>query len=186
LSQYSALRQRRFFLFLSRIHSKKGCDLLLEALARVAEAHPDLDLVMAGPDKEGLRPQLEAQAKRLRISARVHWTGMLEGDSKWGAFHAADAFVLPSHQENFGVAVVEALACGLPVLISDKVNIWPDIAHDEAGIVNPDTAEGTYRSMTTLLAMQPEERRRMISNGLVCFRTRYEMKRTTQALNELF
>ena len=67
---------------------------------------------------------------------------MLKGDLKWGAFYAAEAFVLPSHQENFGVAVVEALACELPVLISDKVNIWPDIAHDEAGIVNADTAEG--------------------------------------------
>ncbi len=186
LSRYPALRQRRFFLFLSRMHSKKGCDLLLEAMARVAEAHPDLDLVMAGPDEEGLRPQLEGLAKRLQILNRVHWTGMLEGDLKWGAFHAGDAFVLPSHQENFGVAVVEALACGLPVLISDKVNIWPDIVHDEAGIVNPDTAEGTYRSMTRLLAMQPEERRRMISNGLECFRVRYEMKRTAQALNELF
>ena len=186
LSQYPALHERRFFLFLSRIHSKKGCDLLLEALTRVAEAHPDLDLVMAGPDEGGLRPQLEAQAKRLGIGARVHWTGMLAGDSKWGALHAADAFVLPSHQENFGVAVVEALACGLPVLISDKVNIWPDIARDEAGIVNPDTAEGTYRSMTTLLAMQPEERRRMVRNGLECFRARYEMKRTAQALNDLF
>ena len=186
LAQYPALRQRRFFLFLSRIHSKKGCDLLLEALARVAEAHPDLDLVMAGPDEEGLQPQLEAQAKRLRISARVHWTGMLEGDWKWGAFHAAEAFVLPSHQENFGVAVVEALACGLPVLISDKVNIWPDIVQDAAGIVNPDTAEGTYRSMSALLAMHPEERQRMISNGVACFRARYEMKRTAQALNDLF
>ena len=108
---------------------------------------------MAGPDEGGLRPVLETQAQRLRIDGRVHWTGMLEGDLKWGAFHAADAFVLPSHQENFGVAVAEALACGLPVLISDKVNIWPDIAQDEAGIVNPDTAEGTYRSMATLLAM---------------------------------
>jgi glycosyltransferase involved in cell wall biosynthesis len=186
LSRYPALRQRRFFLFLSRIHSKKGCDLLLEALARVAEAHPDQDLVMAGPDEGGLRPQLEAQAGRLGISARVHWMGMLEGDLKWGAFHAADALVLPSHQENFGVAVVEALACGLPVLISDKVNIWPDIVHDAAGIVNPDTVDGTYRSMTTLLAMQAEERRRMISNGLACFRARYEMGRTAQALNELF
>ena len=186
LARYPALRQRRFFLFLSRIHSKKGCDLLLEALARVAAAHPDLDLVMAGPDEGGLRPVLETQAQRLRIDARVHWTGMLEGDLKWGAFHAADAFVLPSHQENFGVAVAEALACGLPVLISDKVNIWPDIAQDEAGIVNPDTAEGTYRSMATLLAMTPEERQRMVNNGLACFRTRYEMKRTAQALNELF
>jgi glycosyltransferase involved in cell wall biosynthesis len=186
LSRYPALRERRFFLFLSRIHSKKGCDLLLEALTRVAEAHSDVDLVMAGPDEEGLRPQLEAQAGRLGISARVHWTGMLEGDSKWGAFHAADAFVLPSHQENFGVAVVEALACGLPVLISDKVNIWPDIVHDEAGIVNPDTVDGTYRSMSSLLAMQTEERRRMVSNGLACFRARYEMKRTAAALGELF
>ncbi len=186
LSQYPALRQRRFFLFLSRIHSKKGCDLLLDAFARVVEAHPDLDLVMAGPDEGGLRPQLEAQAKRLGISARVYWVGMVEGDLKWGAFHAADAFVLPSHQENFGIAVVEALACGVPVLISDKVNIWPDIVHDEAGIVNPDTAEGTYRSMSTLLAMRPEERQRMISNGVACFRARYEMKRTARALNELF
>jgi glycosyltransferase involved in cell wall biosynthesis len=186
LNQFPALQRRRFFLFLSRFHSKKGCDLLLDAFGRVAEMHPDLDLVMAGPDEEGLRPQLEAQAKGLRISARVHWTGMLEGDLKWGAFYAAEAFVLPSHQENFGIAVVEALACGVPVLISDKVNIWPDIAHDEAGIVNPDTAEGTYRSMTTLLAMQREERRRMIRRGLECFRARYEMTRTAQALNELF
>jgi glycosyltransferase involved in cell wall biosynthesis len=186
LNQFPALQRRRFFLFLSRFHSKKGCDLLLDAFGRVAEMHPDLDLVMAGPDEEGLRPQLEAQAKGLRISARVHWTGMLEGDLKWGAFYAAEAFVLPSHQENFGIAVVEALACGVPVLISDKVNIWPDIAHAEAGIVNSDTAEGTYRSMTTLLAMQPEERRGMIRRGLECFRARYEMTRTAQALDELF
>ena len=186
LSRYPGLRRRRFFLFLSRIHRKKGCDLLLEALGRVAAGHPDVDLVIAGPDESGLRPQLEAQAKRLGIDSRVYWTGMLEGDLKWGAFYAADAFVLPSHQENFGVAVVEALACEVPVLISDKVNIWPDIAQDEAGIVNADTAEGTYRSMTTLLTMQPAERRRMVSNGLACFRARYEMKRTAQALNELF
>jgi glycosyltransferase involved in cell wall biosynthesis len=185
LARYPALRERRFFLFLSRIHRKKGCDLLLEALGRLA-AHPDLDLVMAGPDEEGLRPQLEAQARRLGIERRVHWTGMLADDLKWGAFHAADAFVLPSHQENFGVAVVEALACGLPVLVSDKVNIWPDIAYDQAGLVNPDTAEGTYRSMAGWLAMEPEERQRMGGNALACFHARYEMKRTAQALNDLF
>jgi glycosyltransferase involved in cell wall biosynthesis len=186
LARYPLLRQRRFFLFLSRIHRKKGCDLLLEALGRLAPAHPDLDLVIAGPDEEGLRDQLDAQAKRLGIASRIHWTGMLEGDLKWGAFHAADAFVLPSHQENFGVAVVEALACGLPVILSDKVNIWPDIVQDGAGLVNPDTAEGTYRGMSALLAMQPEERERMVRNGFACFGARYEMKRTAQALNDLF
>ena len=185
-ARYPELRQRRFFLFLSRMHSKKGCDLLLDAFGRVAQAHPELDLVMAGPDEGRLQPQLAAQAKRLGIEKRVYWTGMLEGDVKWGALRAAEAFVLPSHQENFGVAVVEALACEVPVLISDKVNIWPDIAGDEAGIVNPDTAEGTHRSMAALLAMSTEERERMVSNGVACFRARYEMKRTAQALDELF
>jgi glycosyltransferase involved in cell wall biosynthesis len=111
---------------------------------------------------------------------------MLQGDLKWGAFHAAEAFVLPSHQENFGMAVVEALACGLPVLISDKVNIWPEILHDKAGIVNPDTTEGTYRSMETLLALRPEERQRMVRNGFACFRARYNMQRTAEALNDFF
>jgi glycosyltransferase involved in cell wall biosynthesis len=184
LGGFPALRGRRFFLFLSRIHSKKGCDLLLEAFGRLART--DLDLVMAGPDEEGLQPQLEAQAKRLGIEGRVHWTGMLEGDLKWGALRGAEAFVLPSHQENFGVAVVEALACEVPVLISDKVNIWPEIQEDEAGIVNPDTAEGTYRSMAALLGMSAEERGRMVRNGLACFRARYEMKRAAQALDEVF
>jgi glycosyltransferase involved in cell wall biosynthesis len=186
LSRYPALRSRRFFLFLSRIHTKKGCDLLLTALGRVAAAHPELDLVMAGPDEEGLQAQLEAQAKRLGIDRRVHWTGMLSGDLKWGAFYAAEAFVLPSHQENFGVAVVEALACEVPVLISDKVNIWPEIIEDEAGIVNEDTADGTYRSMAALLGMSAEERQRMIANGLACFHARYDMRSAGRALDEIF
>jgi glycosyltransferase involved in cell wall biosynthesis len=186
LSRFPALRGRRFFLFLSRIHRKKGCDLALEAFARAAAGEPHLDLVMAGPDPEKLRPQLEAQARQLGIAERVHWTGMLEGDEKWGAFHAGLAFVLPSHQENFGVAAVEALACGLPVLLSDKVNIWPDLLEDKSGIVNPDTAEGTFRSMQALLAMSEEQRREMIENGKTSFRKRYEMRRTALALNEIF
>ena len=185
-NRFPQLRGRRLFLFLSRIHRKKGCDLLLEAMGRLAAEHPELDLVIAGPDEEGLQPQLEAQAARLGIARRVHFTGMLEGALKWGALHAADAFVLPSHQENFGVAVVEALACEVPVLISDKVNIWPEIAKDEAGIVNPDSAEGTYRSMAALLAMSPEARVRMVRNGLDCFRSRYEMGRMARVLEGIF
>jgi glycosyltransferase involved in cell wall biosynthesis len=185
LTRFPALRQRRFFLFLSRIHRKKGCDLLLEAFGRMA-GNTDLDLVMAGPDEEGLQPVLEARGRRLGISGRIHWTGMLEGDVKWGALRAAEAFVLPSHQENFGIAVVEALACGVPVLISDKVNIWPEIAHDKAGIVKADTAEGTYQALAAFLAMRPEERLQMISNGIACFRARWDMKRSAQALNDLF
>ena len=70
---------------------------------------------------------------------------MLQGDAKWGAFYAAEVFALPSHQENFGVAVAEALACGTPVLISNKVNIWQEIAEDGVGLVEEDDLEGTTR-----------------------------------------
>jgi glycosyltransferase involved in cell wall biosynthesis len=183
LTRFPGLRGRRFFLFLSRIHRKKGCDLLLDAFARVKA---DWDLVMAGPDEEGLQPVLEAQAARLGVASRVHWTGMLEGDVKWGALRTAEAFVLPSHQENFGIAVVEALACGVPVIISDKVNIWPEIAQDKAGIVKDDSADGIYEGMVEFLAMGREERLQMIRNGIDCFRARYEMKRSAALLNELF
>jgi len=76
---------------------------------------------------------------------RAHAVDMLAGDSKWGALYGCEAFVLPSHQENFGIAVVEALACDKPVLISDQVNIWREIVEDGAGIAEADTEEGVEK-----------------------------------------
>ncbi|GHC61359.1 hypothetical protein GCM10007100_30840 [Roseibacillus persicicus] len=85
------------------------------------------------------------------LDSKVHFCGMLQGDSKWGAFYCARAFVLPSHQENFGIAVVEALACGKSVLITDKVNIWREIKESEAGVVVSDTEEGVVEGLREIL-----------------------------------
>lgn len=135
------LRGKRLVLFLSRIHPKKGCDILLQAFAAAAATSPDAHLVIAGPDSIGWRTELQAMAGRLGLEDRITWTGMLAGDLKWGAFRAAEFFVLPSHQENFGIAVVEALACGVPVAISRRINIWREIEADGAGsAVEPDTS----------------------------------------------
>src|SRR5438034_2850989 len=144
LSRYPQLQNSRNFLFLGRLHPKKGCDILLEAFARVPSRDP-ISLILAGPDQIGWERELRGQAKRLNLSDRVIFTGMLEGEMKQGAFAAADAFVLPSHQENFGIAVVEALAVGVPVLISNRVNIWREIDADRAGFVEPDNLDGTTR-----------------------------------------
>jgi glycosyltransferase involved in cell wall biosynthesis len=73
---------------------------------------------------------------------------MLTKDCKWGAFYGCNAFILPSHQENFGIAVVEALACGKPVLISNQVNIWREIEDSEGGIVADDSLPGTQQSLS--------------------------------------
>lgn len=87
-------------------------------------------LVISGQDPVGWKTALEKQSRQLGIATRIHWPGLLVKDSKWGAFYGAEAFILPSHQENFGIAVAEGLACGRPALISDKVNIWRDVMND--------------------------------------------------------
>jgi len=161
LAAYPVLRGRRLLLFLSRIHEKKGCDLLVRAFASVAAAEPSLHLVLAGPDQTGWMARLRALAEEHGVTARITWPGMLRNEMKWGAFYAAEAFVLPSHQENFGIAVAEALGCGLPVLISDKVNIWREVQASNAGFVAPDTLVGTRQLLDRWLALSPGQRSAM-------------------------
>jgi len=182
LTRFPELRGKRSLLYLGRIHEKKGGDLLVDAFARVAADAPDLQLVMAGPGDERLVQQLKDRAAALGISARITWTGMLQGDLKWGAFHSADAFCLPSHQENFGIAVAEALACGKPVLISDKVNIWREIAQDGAGLVAPDTLAGTIDTLQRWLALTPTEAAAMRVAARQSFRRRFQVGQVAQTL----
>jgi glycosyltransferase involved in cell wall biosynthesis len=173
LDAHPNLHGKRLLLFLSRIHVKKGCDLLLQAFAPFAHADPNLHLVMAGPDQTGWLPTLQALAARLGIADRVAWPGLLQGPMKWGAFHASEAFALPSHQENFGIAVAEALGCGLPVLISDKVNIWREVEGDGAGLVGPDTLAGTQGVLGRWLALDARARSAMRAQASASFSRRF-------------
>src|SRR6202789_457010 len=177
---------RSYLLFLSRIHPKKGCDLLLQAFATVAPAHPELHLIMAGPDATGMRKDLEQIVEQAGLTHRVHWPGTLQGDAKGGAFALSDAFVLPSHQENFGIAVAEALACGRPVLISDQVNIAPEIEADGCGIVEHDTLKGTIHLLERWLALNPEERQAMQQQAKITFARRYDMRRNSALILRTF
>lgn len=176
------LGERRFLLYLSRIHPKKGCDLLIEAFAVTAAAHPDVDLVIGGPDETGWRGELEAIAAKAGVSHRIFWPGMLSGNAKWGAFRACDAFILPSHQENFGVVVAEALACERPVLISDKVNIWREIDASGAGFVEGDTREGTIRLIERFHAAGPAMIDAMGQIGRKLFLERYTIEGAAETL----
>jgi len=136
-----------YLLFLGRIHPKKGVDLLVSAYLQFLKTEKLKNdfphLVIAGPGWDtGYGAEVKA---RIGENSMIHTTGLLEGDSKWGALHGCEAFVLPSHQENFGIAVVEALGCNKPVLISDKVNIWREIVADGAGLAEEDSIQGTAR-----------------------------------------
>ena len=184
--RFPGLRERRFLLFLGRIHEKKGCDLLLEAFARNAGTAPDLDLVIAGPDQAGMREKLETRAGELGVSGRIHWTGMIGGELKWGALRACEAFVLPSHQENFGISVVEALAVGRPVLISNQVNIWRQIIEERVGFVEEDTLTGTLGLLRRWVELEPGEREEMAARARGCFLSRFNIDRAVNTIHTVF
>ncbi len=107
---------------------------------------------------------------------------MLSGALRWGALREAEVFVLPSHQENFGVAVVEALACGTPVLISRPVNIWREIESSGAGLVDSDDDEGCTRVLAKWLGLSSEGKAQMAAKAVASFRQNFEITRTAVSL----
>lgn len=181
------LGDRPFLLFLSRIHEKKGVDLLIRGYAALLRAESDtgFDLVIAGPDSNGLRGRMEALAGHEGVERRIHWPGMLKGDAKWGAFRSCDAFILPSHQENFGIVVAEAMACSRPVLISDKVNIWREVADDGAGIVETDSVEGVEALLRRWTSMSDDQRSAMETAARTAFLRRYDMDSAVEDLERI-
>lgn len=184
LGQFPALRGKRLLLFLSRIHEKKGCDLLLYSFAKLAKGGTDLHLVMAGPADSEYGRSMQALAGSLGIGDRITWVGMLAGDVKWGAFYASEAFILPSHQENFGIAVAEALACGLPVLISNKVNIWREVRMHGAGVVEGDDQTSVDRLLQTWCSADEAQRQAMRANARKCFEKCFNVDRFAQIFVE--
>ena len=175
---FPQLRGHPFLLFLGRLHEKKGCELLIEAFTQLKTSNR---LVMAGPcSDDGYLRRLREMASS--VGDPILFPGMLTGDVKWGALSAADAFVLPSHQENFGIAIAEALACGTPVLISNKINIWREIEDDGAGLVENDDLAGIANLLKRWLALPGHTRTTMRENARKCFVMRFEIERATDSL----
>jgi glycosyltransferase involved in cell wall biosynthesis len=176
LQEFPQLQGQRVLLFLSRVHPKKGCDLLVRAFGEVLRDQPDVSLVVAGPDQVNWIETLQTEAKAAGVADRIIWPGMLKGDRKWGAFAAAEAFVLPSHQENFGIVVAEALSAGKPVLISDKVNIWREVIQAKAGLVAPDTQAGATQLLREWEGLGAEGREAMSQQARPCFEEHFSVE----------
>lgn len=170
LPDRSAFREQRLdgydgplILFLSRLSYKKGIDLLINAFARLRRELSSR-LVIAGPDDERLTPSLASLARRTGVESEVMFVGPLFGEERLAALAAADAWVLSSQSENFGVAVIEAMAAGCPVVISPKVNLAPQIRQAGAGLIadlQPDALAEALHSVLT----DAELRRKLVRIG---------------------
>ena len=133
----------------------------------------------------GYRAATEAFVDQAGIRGRTIFTGLLQGEEKLAALADADLFVLPSYSENFGIAVIEAMACGLPVVISDRVNIWREIVADGAGLATPCEADAVADAMARLLA-DPGSRRSMGEAGRRSVARRYEWDHVAEALEAAY
>jgi len=188
LEKFPQLQNKRQILFLGRMHEKKGGDLLVDAFHRLLLEKPDarLHLVMVGPDDNAFARKLKKMIESKGIGDHVTWTGMLTGDEKWGAFQAAEVFILPSHQENFGISVAEALSASLPVLISNKVNIWREIEQANAGLVATDDEEGTYSLLTRWMDLGAQEREEAGIRARACFMENFEIMGAAKSLLKVY
>jgi len=175
-----------YLLFLSRIHSKKGIDMLIKAYidlhkSMMNKLAPEKlpKLVVAGPglnSRFGISLQQQI-AQTPEFKGEVLFPGMLSGEAKWGAFYGCEAFILPSHQENFGIAVVEAMACGKPVLISNQVNIWREILTEGGGIIEADNQVGVQNMLTRWTSLKADKKAQMSRKTLEVYQNNFTVNK---------
>lgn len=153
-------------LFMSRIEPKKGLDLLVPALESILEAGIEFQFILAGsnPQDADYETQIKVQIHNSILAKYTTITGFVGGDLKNELLTNADLFVLPSYYENFGIAVAEAMAAGVPVAISDRIHIAEDIREAEAGWVGPLEVDAIANLIKSAL-LDPEERKRRGLNG---------------------
>ena len=151
LARYPELAGKRVLLFLGRLHKKKGLDILARSFAKIVSNFKYTMLLVVGPDDDGTRNRMETILKKADVSGQVVFTGMLTGNDKLAALNHADMFVLSSYSEGFTMATLEAMAAGLPVVISEQCN-FPEVAEQEAGFVVPPKEKSVTDAISELLS----------------------------------
>ncbi|QZZ20232.1 glycosyltransferase [Leptothermofonsia sichuanensis E412] len=170
--QYNIATDVPIILFLSRIHYKKRPDLLLKSLAQLNQQGHRFHLIMAGSGEPDYLTELQTMVVALGIAQQVTFPGMVTGVAKDLLLQGSDLFVLPSYSENFGIAVAEAMISGLPVVITPGVQIAPEIAAAQAGLV----VEGEWMLLAGAIAQlltSPQLRQTMGENGRRLAKSRY-------------
>jgi glycosyltransferase involved in cell wall biosynthesis len=180
LEKFPHLENKSILLYLGRIHPKKGLDLLIHSWKEKQLGTLGV-LAIAGP----FNPKDEYHRILKELSgpdSSIHWLGMLEGAEKWGALKSANALILPSHQENFGMVVAEACSVKTPVLLTNKVNLWREIESSNAGYVAEDCLEGISSLLDRWKEGLPDK---LGNNAYACFQKKLHVDRAAERVIEI-
>lgn len=184
-SQFPELADKRWLLFLSRLHPKKGIDLLLQVWKHLEAEFSDWQLVIAGPDLIGYQANLLSLVETLDLQHRVTFTGMLSGAAKVAALGNADLFVLPSHSENFGIAVAESLSYGVPV-ITTQATPWQDLQNYECGWWIENNAKTFSATLIEAMQLSDQQRRSLGMKGRTLVAERYSWDVIGRSMSEVY
>ena len=170
-------------LFLSRLHPKKGLPMLLDAWA---EERPDgWTLELVGPSENGHRAELEAQATNLGLDGEVVFAGPVDDADKWHKYAAADLFVLPTHSENFGIVVAEALASGVPAITTTGAP-WQELETERCGWWTAIGTEALAQALREAVALSGEERLAMGRRGRALVAERYSWEHVAEQMRAVY
>lgn len=175
----------RNILFLSRIDVKKGLDLLITAFAKIATKHPETRLIICGAGDPAWMESLRALAATQGMAQRITWTGQVTGDLRMAALAAAEMFVLPSHSENFGIALLEAMAAGLPCLSTDQVALAADAARENAVALTARHPEAIASSLDAMLN-SAAARQTLAQAGQRLAQSKYSLAAMGASLHQLY
>jgi glycosyltransferase involved in cell wall biosynthesis len=173
--------EHKTILFLGRLHPIKGLDLLLPAFARSLETQPSWQLILAGPDEAGYAGKISKLVRKLKLQDNVKMPGLVAGSQKANLLREADLFVLPSYSEGFSVAVLEAMAEALPVLLTDQCG-FPEAGRARAARIVDATEEALTTGLRELMSMSDDERRRMGRKGRELVAREYTWPRAAQKM----
>lgn len=182
---YPELREKKWLLFLSRIHPKKGLDNLLSVWKELAVKFPEWHLIIAGSDLINYQVKLEEITAQLKLEQRVTFTGMLSGNIKESALSNADLFVLPTHSENFGIVVAESLAYRVPV-VTTKGAPWQDLLEYECGWWIEDNQRDLAITLAEAMQLEDRERQEMGARGRLMVEKKYSWHSVAGEMAELY
>ena len=178
-------RRKKRMLFLSRVHVKKGINFLIEAVAALKDELGGYVVKIAGPGEESYVEELKDLAQRLHVDDKVEFVGPVFGDRKFDLYREADVFVLPTHSENLGIVVTEALACGTPV-ITTKGTPWGELETCQCGWWTEIGADPTAEALKAFLSLSKDELETMGHNGRRLVEERYSCKKIAREFMDMY
>lgn len=181
----SSWKRQKVILFLSRVHVKKGINYLIEAVASLKDDMKDYIVKIAGAGSKKYISELKNMAEHLGVGRMVEFTGAVYGDAKFDLYREADVFVLPTHSENFGIVVAEALACGTPV-ITTKGAPWAELETKHCGWWTDLGSAPIKNALRLFLSTEEKELKLKGQNGRKLVEEKYSCNKIAQEFIEMY